>query len=129
MKLLTIMVSGLLFFAGCATSRINTEFEFGNKLARNDLWKEAYYRWTKALESGENTAAVHNNIAISLEFQEKLKEAEAEYLKALKLDPGNEYIKRNLSRLKKRIDPGTDEGAGKDGDQEKKREKDQGDEQ
>jgi len=84
---------------------VNTEFKFGNKLAKKGLWKEAQYRWTRALKAGDDSAAIHNNLAISLEHQNKLKEAEAEYQKALKLSPENEYIKRNLSRLKKRINP------------------------
>ena len=106
MKLLTLLISVLFFLAGCSSARINTEFKFGNKLAKHGLWKEAYYRYTRALKSGPDKASIHNNIAISLEYQNKLREAEAEYKKALELDPDNEYIKRNLSRLKKRMNPG-----------------------
>jgi Flp pilus assembly protein TadD len=100
--------------AGCSSAGIRSEFDFGNKLAKNGLWKEAHYRWMKALNAGNNSAAVHNNIGISLEFQDMLKEAEAEYLKALELSPGNEFIKRNLSRLQKRMNPGFDPDTGED---------------
>jgi len=102
----------VFFLAGCSSSRVNTEFKFGNQLARQGLWKEASYRWLRALAEGEDSASVHNNLAIALEHQNKLKEAEAEYLKALKLDPGNEYIKRNLSRLKRRINPELEDDPG-----------------
>ncbi len=108
MKQITLILLVVFFLAGCSANRVNTEFKFGNKLAKRGLWKEAYYRWSRALKDGENSAAIHNNIAISLEFQNKLKEAESEYQKALKLSPGSEYIKRNISRLKKRINPDTE---------------------
>ena len=105
MKKITLMLITVLLFVGCSVNRINTEYKFGNKLAKRGLWKEAHYRWTRALHSGIDTAAIHNNIAISLEFQNKLDEAKKEYEKALKLSPQNVYIKRNLSRLKRRINP------------------------
>ncbi|MCK5004386.1 MAG: tetratricopeptide repeat protein [Candidatus Aminicenantes bacterium] len=105
MKQITLILLVVFFLTGCSANRVNTEFKFGNKLAKRGLWKEAYYRWTRALKAGDDSAAIHNNIAISLEYQNKLAEAEAEYQKALKLSPGNEYIKRNISRLKKRMNP------------------------
>ncbi len=105
LKSLIIILTGIILFSGCSANRINSEFAFGNKLAKQGLWKEAYYRWNKALEEGEKGAAIHNNIAIALEYQDRLKEAESEYVKALKLSPGNEYIKRNLQRLKRRMNP------------------------
>ncbi len=105
MKQITLLLLTAFLFAGCSATRVETEYKFGNKLAKMGLWKEAHYRWTRALRTGKNTASIHNNIAISLEFQNKLEEAKKEYEKALKLSPGNEYIKRNLSRLKRRMNP------------------------
>ena len=107
MKKIILLLLVTFFLTGCSANRVNSEFKFGNKLAEMGLWKEAYYRWSRALEAGEDSAAIHNNLAISLEHQNKLKEAETEYRKALKLSPGNEYIKRNLSRLGKRMNPDT----------------------
>ena len=105
MKQIIILLAAVSLLAGCSANRVETEYKFGNKLAKRGLWKEAYYRWTRALLGGKETAALHNNIAISLEFQNRLDEAEKEYEKALKLDPNNEYIKRNLTRLKRRKNP------------------------
>lgn len=105
MKKIILLLLVTFFLAGCSTNRVNTEFKFGNKLAKKGLWKEAYYRWSRALKGGKDTAALHNNLAISLEHQNKLEEAKTEYQNALKLSPGNEYIKRNLSRLEKRMNP------------------------
>jgi len=105
LKQIIILLAAVSLLAGCSANRVETEYKFGNKLAKRGLWKEAYYRWTRALLGGKETAALHNNIAISLEFQNRLDEAEKEYEKALKLDPNNEYIKRNLTRLKRRKNP------------------------
>ncbi|MEN8222929.1 MAG: tetratricopeptide repeat protein [Acidobacteriota bacterium] len=105
MKQITLLLLSVFLLAGCSANRVDTEYKFGNKLAKRGLWKEAHYRWTRALHSGKDTAAIHNNIAISLEYQNKLEEAKKEYEKALELSPGNEYIKRNLSRLKRRMNP------------------------
>ncbi len=111
MKQITILLLTAFLLAGCSATRVETEYKFGNKLAKRGLWKEAHYRWTRALRTGQNTAAIHNNIAISLEFQNKLEEAKKEYEEALKLSPGNEYIKRNLGRLKRRMNPGMESDA------------------
>ena len=124
MKKITLLLTVVFFLAGCSSNRVNTEFEFGNKLAKRGLWKEAQYRWTRALKGGEDSAALHNNLAISLEHQNKLKEAEAEYEKALKLSPGNEYIKRNLSRLKRRINPEMEPDSQEKRDPKEKKKKD-----
>ena len=125
MKKITLLLLVTFFLAGCSANRVNTEFKFGNKLAKSGLWKEAYYRWSRALKAGEDSAAIHNNLAISLEFQNKLKEAEAEYQKALKLSPGNAYIKRNLNRLERRMNPDIepDSEEKKDRNKMKKRDK------
>jgi len=110
-KQITLLIVAAFLLAGCSATRVETEYKFGNKLAKRGLWKEAHYRWKRALRTGQNTAAIHNNIAISLEFQNKLEEAKKEYEEALKLSPGNEYIKRNLSRLKRRMNPGMEPDA------------------
>lgn len=73
-------------------------------MARQGLWKEAKYRWEKALKDEKNTAAIHNNIAIALERMGQLDEAEQEYKKALKLAPNNSYIKKNYQRFKETKD-------------------------
>ena len=106
MKLIIMVLAGLFLFTGCSVRRIDSEFSFGNKLAGRGLWREAHGRWRKVLEKNNKGAGVHNNIAVALECQDKLKEAEREYVKALNLAPGNEYISRNLSRLRRRINPG-----------------------
>ena len=100
LKSLFTLILCLLIFSSCATHKYKSEFDFANKLAKEDLWKEAYFRWLKFLSAGNNTAAVHNNMAVALEKMGKFSEAEIEYQKALKIDPKNTYIKGNYDKLK-----------------------------
>lgn len=103
MKKIVILLSLVFFLTACATSSFKTEFKFANKLAKNGLWKEAGYRWKKSIESGNISAAVYNNLAVSYEFAGKLKLAMEEYKKALKISPGNKYILENIKKLKIRM--------------------------
>jgi Flp pilus assembly protein TadD len=101
LKKIIILAIAFVLFAGCAVNRYRSDFAFANKLAEEGLWKEAYYRWQKALAAENDSAALHNNLAVALESLGRLPEAEQEYLRALKLAPGNSLIQSNLDRLKK----------------------------
>jgi tetratricopeptide (TPR) repeat protein len=107
-------------FIGCSAKKsYRSEFDFANKMAQEGLWKEALYRWEKALAEGKESAAVYNNIAVALEEMGKLEEAEKTYKKALELAPNNPTIKGNLDKLKKFLKKGRKEGED-DEDKEKK---------
>jgi len=94
----------MICFAGCAGNRYRSDFEFANKLAAEGLWKEAFYRWQKALPANIGSAALHNNLAVALESLDRLPEAEQEYQQAMKLAPGNALIQGNYERFKKNQD-------------------------
>ncbi len=100
-KFLIIMVTMLLLLYSCAGNTYTSEFDFANNLAKKDLWKEAYIRWQKILDSGKESAALYNNIAIALEKMGKPEEAEKAYKRALELSPNNSKIKSNYDKLKK----------------------------
>ena len=101
-KIICLFIGGL-FLAGCAANRYRSDFEFANKLAAEGLWKEAYYRWQKALPPHGGSAALHNNLAVALESLNRWPEAEQEYLLAMKLAPGNDIIKGNYDRFRKNM--------------------------
>ena len=101
MKVLSIFILIVASLTCCSVKQFNSNMDFGNQMAMSGLWREAYFRWQKHLQEGNNSAAVHNNMAIALENMAKFKEAENEYLKALELDPGNRVIKDNYDQLKK----------------------------
>lgn len=91
----------LLLLSFCAGSNYKSEFQFANKLAEKGLWEEAYMRWQKVLDSGQDSAELRNNIAIALENMGKLEEAEKSYKKALAMKPKHRQIKTNHERLQK----------------------------
>ncbi len=101
MKKIIFLAIAVAVLAGCATHSYRSDFAFANKLAREGLWQEAHFRLQKARAAGNDSAALHNNLAIVLEGLERYDEARSEYELALKKDPGNEKIQSNLDRLTK----------------------------
>ena len=83
-----------------ARSDAKSQVEFGIKVAQNGLWKEATYRWEKAVELDPSYAEAWNNLAIGYEHQGKFEDADKAYQKALKLDPKNVSIKQNYDLFK-----------------------------
>jgi Tfp pilus assembly protein PilF len=80
---------------GDARSDAKAQEEFGIKVAQNGLWKEAAYRWKKAVELDPTYAAAWNNLAIAYEQQGDFDNAEEAYAKAVALDPDNIMIRQN----------------------------------
>lgn len=100
-RVICLTIGAVVFLAACAVNRYRSDFEFANKLAKEELWQEAYYRWQKALTTKGGTAALHNNMAVALESMGRKQEAEQEYQLAMKIDPNNVYIKSNYDRFQK----------------------------
>ena len=71
------------------------QVEFGIEVARRHLWKEAIYRWQKAVELDPKNAKARNNLAVAYEQEGEFELAEAEYKRALELDADNVYLRQN----------------------------------
>ena len=65
------------------------QVEFGINVAQRGLWREAIYRWEKAVEIDPTYAAAFNDLAIAYEHEGQLDKARKAYEKALELDPNN----------------------------------------
>ena len=52
-----------------ARSQAKEQVDFGIKVAQSGLWKEAAYRWQKAVEIDPTYPAAWNNLAIAYEQQ------------------------------------------------------------
>ncbi len=87
-------------YAGDARSEAKSQVEFGIRVAQNGLWKEATYRWEKAVEIDPTYPAAWNNLAIGYEQEGRFDEALKAYEKALELDPKNLYIRQNYDLFK-----------------------------
>jgi Tfp pilus assembly protein PilF len=101
-----LVISAALFLtasvAGAADARseAKSQVEFGIKMAQNQLWKEAAYRWEKAVELDPTYAAAWNNLAIAYEQQGDFERANKAYEKAVELDPDNMMIRQNYDLFK-----------------------------
>ncbi len=83
-------------FAGDSQrERAKKEIEFGIAAARQGLWREAIYRWEKAVELDPDNASARNNLAVAYEQAGEFELADKEYQRALELDGDNAYIRQN----------------------------------
>jgi Flp pilus assembly protein TadD len=64
-------------------------------VAQLGLWKEAMYRWSKAVELDPESARARNNLAVAYEQMGEFDQANQEYERALELEPNNIYIRQN----------------------------------
>jgi Flp pilus assembly protein TadD len=83
-----------------ARSDAKAQVDFGIKVAQNGLWKEATYRWEKAVQIDPTYAAAWNNLGIGYEHDGRFEEARQAYEKAVKLDPKNILIRQNYDLFK-----------------------------
>lgn len=68
---------------------------FGIEVARMGLWREAIYRWEKAVELDPRNPSARNNLAVAYEQAGEFELANEEYERALDLDSDNLYIRQN----------------------------------
>ncbi len=76
------------------------QVEFGINVAQRGLWREAIYRWERAIEIDATYAAAYNNLAVAYEHEGMLDKARKAYEKALELDPNNSLIRQNYELFK-----------------------------
>src|SRR4029450_6974926 len=76
------------------------QVEFGINVAQRGLWREAIYRWEKAVEIDPTYAAGYNDLAIAYEHEGQLEKARKAYEKALELDPNNSQVRQNYELFK-----------------------------
>lgn len=98
MKYALSLVLALVFAAPLSADRrseAKEQVDFGIELAQKALWKEAEFRWEKAVELDPTYSAAWNNLGIAYEQQGKFAEAKKAYDKATTLDPKNNFIRQN----------------------------------
>jgi Flp pilus assembly protein TadD len=76
------------------------QVSFGIDAAKAGLWREATYRWERAIALDPTYAAAFNNLAIAYEQAGQFEKAKQAYQKAAELDPKNTYIKQNIDLFK-----------------------------
>jgi tetratricopeptide (TPR) repeat protein len=68
-------------------------------MARMSLWREAMFRFKRAVQMNPQDPMAHNNLAVAYEANGDFENARKEYLEALRLDRSNDYVKKNYSRF------------------------------
>jgi Flp pilus assembly protein TadD len=81
-------------------SDAKAQVEFGIAVAQRGLWKEATYRWERAVEIDPTYAAAHNNLAVAYEHEGEFDKARRAYEKAVELEPDNLSIRQNFDLFK-----------------------------
>jgi Flp pilus assembly protein TadD len=81
-------------------SAAKEQVDFGIKVAQNGLWREAQYRWERAVELDPTYAQAWNNLAIAYEHAGRFDDARKAYETAIKLDPKNMLIRQNYDLFK-----------------------------
>jgi Tfp pilus assembly protein PilF len=92
-----------LLLAGCSSSadlsKPETQEDFGVRMARINLWREALFRFQRAVEIDPTDALARNNLAVAHEANGDFEAALREYREAMRLDRSNQYIQKNYSRF------------------------------
>ena len=106
MKRALALVSLLLVLSvesGCSTAKHHTpkasQENFGVNMARMNLWREALFRFKRAVQISPGDAMAHNNLAVAYEANGDFDNAAKEYREAMRLDKSNQYIQKNYSRF------------------------------
>jgi Tfp pilus assembly protein PilF len=90
-----VTVAGSTQLHADARSEAKAQVEFGIAVAQRGLWREAIYRWERAIEIDPTYAAAFNDLAVGYEHEGQLEKAREAYEKALALDPQNAQIQQN----------------------------------
>jgi Tfp pilus assembly protein PilF len=98
--LLVLALSAIPAHAGGPRKDAEAQVQFGIDVAQKGLWKEALYRWEKAVQIDPSYAAAYNNLAVAYEHEGQFDKARLAYTRALELDPNNVSIKQNYDYFK-----------------------------
>jgi Tfp pilus assembly protein PilF len=76
------------------------QVEFGIAVAQRGLWREATYRWERAVEIDQTYAAAWNNLAVAYEHEGQFDKARKAYERAIEIEPKNLLIRQNYDLFK-----------------------------
>ncbi len=95
-----VLLTAFPAYAGNPRNDAKAQVDFGISVAQKGLWREAIFRWKKAVEIDPSYAAAWNNLAIAYEHEGQFDSAREAYERALKLDPNNTYVHQNYDFFK-----------------------------
>ena len=80
------------------------EVKFGIEVAQKGMWREALFRFQKAVEADPQNPSAQNNLAVALEQMGQFDEAREHYERALDLKPDDLYIQQNYDLFREADD-------------------------
>lgn len=92
-----LLTAGSVF----AASDARRAMKFGAEMAEQGNWREARYRWERALADEPDNGRLRNNLGVALEALGEIDAAFREYARALELDGRDERIRENAYRAKR----------------------------
>jgi Flp pilus assembly protein TadD len=96
---LTVLLSAAPASAD-ARGDAKAQVAFGINVAQRGLWREAIYRWERAVEIDPSYAEAFNNLGVAYEHEGDFEKARQAYEKAVALDPNNAQIRQNYDLFK-----------------------------
>jgi len=97
----------LLLFSGPLPAAEKTsaqQVKFGINVAQKGMWREALFRFQRAVEIDPQNPSALNNLAIALEQMGEFQEARENYERALELKPDDLYIQQNYDLFREADD-------------------------
>jgi type IV pilus assembly protein PilF len=103
--LLLLLFSSITAFPLSAADASSTkEVRFGISVAQKGMWREALFRFQRAVQIDPENASAQNNLAVALEQMGEFDRAREHYEKALDLKPKDLYIQQNYDLFREADD-------------------------
>jgi len=100
--LLVLALAPLPLLAGDNAS--TKQVRFGIKVAQQGMWREALFRFERAVTIDPDNASAQNNLAVALEQMGEFERAREHYERALDLKPDDLYIQQNYDLFREADD-------------------------
>lgn len=101
--ILLLALFSALILPACSSrmdlTQASDQMDFGVRMARANLWREALFRFERATEIDPGDAQALNNLAVAYEGTGEFEKARETYTRALALDKSNQHIQKNYSRF------------------------------
>jgi Flp pilus assembly protein TadD len=104
MRLYLPFLLAALAAPAAADTTSEDEVAFGIEVAEKGLWREARFRFQRAVELNPDNASALNNLGVALEQQGEFDAAREAYEKALELRPDDLYIQQNYDLFRESDD-------------------------
>ncbi len=85
--------------AASERSRAADQLEFGVRMALMGSWREAAFRFQKAIQYDPENPYAYNNLGVALETVGDFEGARRAYARALEMMPDNDRIRENMEQL------------------------------